>query len=404
MRKNAKKGSLFGMFLLFSCLLLAWVPSCQAEPAVIKDYFYLPTFYSTPAEAIAAIRNLQTEFIGWKGTFPQNIDVDRFGIRIAGSLNYVVSQQVWNDAFGEYETVQKPVHVEELTIIPFDRLLDLSLRYNSLLTYEPDPSKEYKWYVLAFVKDCSDLPAFRTNSRETAQILYNAIASLAWASGHPFKLKQVGASFHDITSDDLKLKDFQKLGLLEPKGMLVTAVQEESPAQAGGLKAGDVIVACNNVQVINFEQYSNEILPKAKVLNFDVIRKEGHVTVQVTPIPADQLPKPPATLTFGSDLQETASPSASAKTPKLGLGLRLPNDAEKRVSKGKAGAVVSSLTKGGLAEAAGLEVGDLLLECNGKPIPDPDGLGVLLTPGKNTFKIQRKGAIFTITIAPEVSY
>ena len=99
-----------------------------------------------------------------------------------------------------------------------------------------------------------------------------------------------------------------------------------------------------------------------------------------------------------------ASAAEGQKPPKLGLSLRIPNDTEKQAMKGKTGAVVSAITPGGLAEAAKLQAGDILLECNGKPIPGPEGLGALLTAKENTFTVMRKGNVLTVRLAPEVSY
>ena len=72
---------------------------------------------------------------------------------------------------------------------------------------------------------------------------------------------------------------------------------------------------------------------------------------------------------------------------------------------GKSGAVVAELVLGGLAEKGGLKVGDILVECNGKPIQAPETLGTLLVPGENLFLIIRNGLSMSVKVGADlVSY
>jgi len=385
---------------LFLALLVLLPGAILFSPSpcfsAVHQYFYHPMYYPTIEEAYAAIRNMRSQFVGWKSTPPQKIELDRYGLTISGTLDYTTTVREWvGGTFnGSWKDVQKPVHVEELNIIPFDRLVELQLNHY------PDLEKEYKWGVCAIVKGSNDPPAFRTPTREMAEILYNGIASFAAASGHPVNLARVGAYFRDVTSEDVKSKDLQAMGLTEPNGMVVTFVMEDSPAKTGGMQVGDIIVACNDTPLVNYEQWHRDLWPKAGSMTFKVLKKDGATTRLLEPVPEEKLPKPPATLTFTAP----AAATEGQKPPKLGLSLRIPNDAEKQGMKGKTGAVVSAITPGGLAEAARLQVGDILLECNGKPIPGPEGLGALLTPKENTFTVMRKGNVLTVKLAPEVSY
>jgi hypothetical protein len=156
--------------------------------------------------------------------------------------------------------------------------------------------------------------------------------------------------------------------------------------------------------VINYDQWKNEIWPKANNMIFKVLNKGGTTAHYVEPFPLEKLPTPPEKLTFQSPAPAGTPAADGQKPPKLGLSLRIPNDAEKQGMSGKSGAVISAITPGGMAEAARLQVGDILMACNGKPIPGPDGLGALLANGENTFTVLRKGKQLEIKVAPEVSY
>ncbi len=390
----------FLVLIVSSVLFFSSPAPCDAA---VVEYFYHPVFYSSVEEAYAAIRNMQNQFVGWQGTPAQNISLDRFGLRVAGALNYTTTEKVWvgGTFTGNWQDVQKPVHVDELTIIPFDRVLDMEL------TNYPDLNKENKWGVVCLLKGSNDPAAFRTPTKELAEILYNAIASLISASGHSLNLSRIGAHFRDITSDDLKSKEMKGMGLTEPKGMIVQYVLEESPGKAGGMLAGDVIVACNDQPVESYDQWARDIWPTATAFGFKVLKNDGTTTTRyVDPFPIDKLPRAPTSLSFPAASDTPSGPTVpeGQKAPKLGFSLRLPNDSENQAMKGKPGAVISAITPGGLAETARLQVGDILIECNGKAVQGPDGLGSLLVAKENTFTVMRKGAILKVKLAPEVSY
>jgi len=91
--------------------------------------------------------------------------------------------------------------------------------------------------------------------------------------------------------------------------------------------------------------------------------------------------------------------------PKMGFSLRYPDEAELKALGGKSGAVIAELVTGGAAEKAGLQKGDILVECNGKPIASPETLGALLSPGENTFLVVRNGQNMIVKLgATLVSY
>lgn len=358
----------FTVVLTLSLSILSLPAPCSAATI---GYFHNPVFYPSVEEAYATIRNMQNQLILWKGSPAQKIELDRYGLRISGG--------------------------QELIIFPFDRLADLRLQYWTELK---------NWGVCGMLRTSDvTMPVLRTPTRELATLLYNSIASMAWASGHPLPLMRIGALFRDITPDDLKSKALKGMGLTEPKGMLVQYAFEESPAQAGGLLAGDVIVACNDIPVISYEQWKREIWPTANGMTFKVLRKGGTTTRYVEPTPMEKMPQPPAGLTFGANPASASNPAAGGQKPlKIGFSLRIPNDSEKQASKGKPGAVISAIAPGGLADAANLQAGDILLECNGKPIPNPEGLAPLLIHGANTFTVLHNGETLTVTLAPEISY
>ncbi len=52
-----------------------------------------------------------------------------------------------------------------------------------------------------------------------------------------------------------------------------------------------------------------------------------------------------------------------------------------------------------------MKAGDILLECNGKPVLAPEALGTLLVQGENVFLVKRNGQDLIIRVgAALVSY
>lgn len=387
---------LLSLFLLFF--------SAGAAESAALEYWHVPTFYPTVAEAEGSIRNMQDKFVGWEGIPLQRIEIDRSGFRAFGAMDYTNTRQQWvytglGLTGGYYQPIVEPVHEEETTVVQLDKVKTMRL-----MNY-PDLDKEYKWGVTMLVESPGgpDIKTFRTPTRAYAETLYNALLSLAVAAGASVELPRIGAKFENITEKDLKLKAFKDLGLKETRGMKLTWLIQESPAATGGFQEGDVIVECNGIPIENAEQFFRDILGKSPSYTFKVLKKDGTVSRFVEPVPEDKLPKVPPSLSFASP-SPAGIPAVPQAPVKLGFSLRLPNNEELQAMKGKTGAVVSSLTPGGVAEAAKLKAGDILLECNGKPVPSPEGLAPLLVRGENVFTVLRAGAILQIKVAPEVNY
>ena len=70
---------------------------------------------------------------------------------------------------------------------------------------------------------------------------------------------------------------------------------------------------------------------------------------------------------------------------------------------GKTGAAIAELTQGGEAEKAKMQVGDIIVACNGTPLAGPKELGPLLVAGENAFTVIRKVIQMTFKINPVVA-
>ncbi|MBI5504822.1 MAG: DegQ family serine endoprotease [Deltaproteobacteria bacterium] len=139
------------------------------------------------------------------------------------------------------------------------------------------------------------------------------------------------------------------LGLAEAKGALVAEVFPDSPASKAGLEVGDVIVKFDGVDVGKSTDLPTIVAgtPVGKQVEVVVVRAGGEktFTVDVAKL-ADEggTAHPVQARTLGLTVQDLA--------PEMAEELGLDKDAK--------GVVVTSVTKGSPAEAAGLQPGDLI--------------------------------------------
>jgi serine protease Do len=155
----------------------------------------------------------------------------------------------------------------------------------------------------------------------------------------------------------------ESFGLERPGGALISQVVPGSAADKAGLKSGDVIVAINGQPVISAGDVSSRIglsAPGTQV-KLRVWRDKSSHDLS-------------ATLGRATEQQADAGPAADASQGQLGLALRQLSPDERRQSGIEHGLLVQDVA--GPAARAGLQIGDVLLAVNGKPI---DGIEQIKT-------------------------
>ncbi len=161
----------------------------------------------------------------------------------------------------------------------------------------------------------------------------------------------LGVSIQQVTPDLAKT-----LGLAEPRGALVADVLADSPAEKAGMKQGDVIVEFDGKGIKSSTDLPRIVAatPVGKHVSLKVLRDGKETTVQATLGVLDE-----------QRLASSRPGSAPAKG-KLGMALQdiTPEMAKSLGLKDPAGVVVSQVESGSPAEAAGIQVGDVILEVN----------------------------------------
>ena len=186
---------------------------------------------------------------------------------------------------------------------------------------------------------------------------------------------KLGLAFQPLTPELA-----QALEIEGSKGALVAEVDPSGAAARAGIKSGDVILAVNGVAIQHAEE-----LPR------NVARNPPGAQIKVTVARGKQRREVTATLDALVDVENaSARPGRSAPPPKSQpadkLGLQ--------VSDARAGGVrVDEIAAGRMRE---LEPGDVIMELNGAPIPNVEGLRAAmakLKPGSTALLKVRRGRL-----------
>ncbi len=165
-------------------------------------------------------------------------------------------------------------------------------------------------------------------------------------------------------------------GLKKAGGILISEVQDDSPASAAGLRQGDVILRLNEIELKNVSDLRNQValIPPGTTALLQIIRDGREKKVQVT------IGQQPTNFGKGG-----VSPLNQENLETYGLTLQelTPELAEKFSYEPGSGLVISGVGQGSPAEAAGLKPGQLVEEVNRVKVGNLEELEqALATTGK----------------------
>ena len=199
----------------------------------------------------------------------------------------------------------------------------------------------------------------------------------------------LGIAIQDVTRDLAK-----SFGLTKPKGAVVSDISEDSPAERGGIKQGDVIVAYQGKQIEDAAALQREVTrtPVGTKATLKVIRNGHEQDVSVT---------------IGEQSERTRVASADASVEHALAGVEVQNldrqlARELGIGPKTHGVVVVGLEPGSLAELAGLAEGDVIKEINREPVKsvkDYEKVAASLKKNESVLLlINRRGTALFITV------
>lgn len=156
----------------------------------------------------------------------------------------------------------------------------------------------------------------------------------------------------------------ESFGLDRPRGALVGMVENDSPGEKAGIKAGDVILKVDDVQIDTSSQVPGLIASKkpGSAVSVEVWRDGGSKRLTVRP---EQIQEK------GEQVAQQSG-DKSDEAAKLGLAVRALAKEEKREAETQGDLLVEEVD--GPAAAAGVRPGDIILGVNGKAVKSLDDL------------------------------
>jgi serine protease Do len=190
----------------------------------------------------------------------------------------------------------------------------------------------------------------------------------------------LGIAIQDLT-DDLAAG----FGASGKGGVLVADVMKDSPAEAAGMKAGDIVIEFEGTPIKEVTELQKRVaaIPPGRPIAVTVLRdrKPTKLTVKAGEQPGEEtiVAAVPKGTGLGVTVEALTEESAQA------FGLRAGS-----------GVVVTEVAAGSAAEAAGIKEGDLILEVNRRRTPTVDDFKKAVTtlkPGDAVpVQVERSGA------------
>lgn len=151
------------------------------------------------------------------------------------------------------------------------------------------------------------------------------------------------------------------LGLKSPKGALIAQPQRGAPAEAAGLRAGDVIVAVNGEKIDNPRELARRIAAMGpnKTVDITYIRNGAEKNAKLT------LGKLPEERQARAEEEDLGGAGGGAQLSSLGIEV---TPAAQVPGAGGQGLVVTDIDPSGAAAQKGLRRGDVIVEAGGQAV------------------------------------
>ena len=353
--------------------------------------WYQPKFFASVDEALTTINQMLVKrslsfYNGTDYTKIYEANVDHIGLRAYGVLNKIKDEKVWVPSGllgGYYQVVQKPYQEEWRLAIDFAKIDSVEITANGQV-------------VRVWTDDQTSYWGLNTGMEQDGRMLANSIATLAVSSGSNLRPHRIGFGF----ASEKEVKKLRKeLNWKESSNIIITEVAAGFPAETAGFQPKDIIVALNGTPVNDNDEFNKMVQKTIK----EQLALAGDISIPIQVVRGGSSIDLKCILPNFNHGRETITPlkpktttivSAGSQQPvSLGIDLRALNESEQVKAQISGGLLVLKVNEGGLAARSGIQVNDILVEVNGKPVKDIQQLKTILaneTPNK--FKVIRNGA------------
>lgn len=207
----------------------------------------------------------------------------------------------------------------------------------------------------------------------------------------------VGGTYLGVNLAEIDANRARELKLKETQGVEISRVEEGSPAEKAGLKAGDVILEYNGQRVEGMEQFGRLVreTPAGREVKLLVSRNGANQTIAAT-----VATRKARNIVAGNmrdmfpDLQELRIPDmpqvfTTWRSPVLGVEAESLGSQLATYFGVKEGVLVRSVSKDSAAEKAGVKAGDVIMKVDGSSVTTPNELVAALrsASSKKTFPV-----------------
>ena len=214
--------------------------------------------------------------------------------------------------------------------------------------------------------------------------MVRVVVASARAGGKVVTRPWYGARMQQVTAEIA-----ESIGLDRPSGALVASVVKDSPADASGLKAGDVITAVDGADVADPDSFGFRFAtkPVGGTISITILRN-GRKLVLPTRLMAAPETRPRETLRI-SGMTPLAGVTVANLSPAVADELSLSSDGE--------GVAVMEIAPGSPAHQVGFQKGDIVLSVNGTKIGSTKMLDEAMKARSYTWRIaiNRGGQVLT---------
>lgn len=178
-----------------------------------------------------------------------------------------------------------------------------------------------------------------------------------------------------VLVQDVSQQIADSFGLDRPRGAVVAQVEAHGPADGAGLRAGDIILSVNGVNIDRSGQLSVRIskLKPGSVAHLQIWRDKASLNLDVPVV------------VFKEAVEKTAATNPPSSGAPLGLSLRALSPAQQQESGLRYGLVVEDAR--GAAMAAGVRPGDVVVGANGARVATVEDLKAILEKSKRSIAL-----------------
>lgn len=189
-------------------------------------------------------------------------------------------------------------------------------------------------------------------------------------------------SFLGVNVQEVDAERAKVLKLKEERGVEITTVQEDSPAETAGLKKGDVVLEYNGQRVEGTEQFIRFVreTPAGRAVKLSIVREGTPQTVAAT-IGSRKGMKVNRTGEWFSSrdwrefrIPDIPRPLMGWSSGSLGVEVESVTGQLAQYFGVKEGVLVRSVAKDSPAEKAGLKAGDVVVKVDSKEVDSPSEL------------------------------